>query len=406
MSEPADEPGASFPMPRTCPFGMPPEYQKMRGEGGVTRVRMPDGSAVWAVSRYDLARELLMNEHLSVFRGHAAFPDVTGRGGARGSIQPKGMLTWMDPPEHSVYRRMLMNEFTFRRMGHLREPIERFIDTRIDEVLAGPRPVDLVTALALPVTRKVICELLGIPEEQNDAFNVHLDRVLGAGTSNEDRAASWGAVRSLVGDLIAEREARPADDLISRLVVKYKEAVGAEVDYEVLIGLIMALRTAGHESTAAMISTGLAVLLDNPVQFDQIKADRTLIPGAVEELLRFLSVADRATARVTTADIELGGTTIPAGEGVLVLNASANHDEAVFDDPASFRLRQDSARHLAFGYGIHQCIGQNLARLEIEAVIERLVARVPGLRLAVGVNELTFAQDSLFYSVAELPVTW
>jgi cytochrome P450 len=393
----------SVPMERQCPFGLPPQYARLRAERAVCPATLPTGDEVWIVTSHELSRQLLADARLSVNRGHPHFPHMQSRAGAT-DLRTRGMLSWMDPPEHAEYRRMLINEFTVRRLRTLRPAVQEIAAAHVDAMTSGERPVDLVRALAVPVTQLVICELLGIPEGERAKFNADIDTVLDRAVAPQARLDAWNTLRAYLGDLITRKLADPGDDLISRLARKYQDA--GKADHDLLIGLVMNLRTGGHESTANMIALSVVALLSHPDQLADLRADDSLAPQAVEELLRFFSVGDWVTGRVTTDDIVLGGVRIPKGRGVIVLNAAANHDEEVFAHPATLDIHREAGRHLAFGHGIHQCIGANLARLQMEILLTTLFARVPSLRLAVPAEELAFIKDGAFHGVREVPVTW
>ncbi|MGH3168801.1 MAG: cytochrome P450 [Trebonia sp.] len=393
----------SIPVERQCPFGMPSEYAQLRAERPVATATLPDGDEVWVVTSHEYARQLLADARLSVNRGHPRFPHPLSREGATG-LRTRGMLSWMDPPEHTECRRMLINEFTIKRLRSLRPAVREIVDEHLSLMTGSTPPVDLVQALAVPVTQLVICELLGIPESDRAGFNADINIVLDRAVAPRARLEAWNTLRSYLGDLISGKTAAPADDLISRLARKCGEA--GKTDHDLLIGLVMNLRTGGHESTANMIALSVVALLSHPDQLADLRADGSLAPQAIEELLRFFSIGDWVTGRVTTDDIVIGDVRIPKGRGVIVLNAAANHDQDVFANPASLDIHREAGRHLAFGHGIHQCIGQNLARLELEILLTTLFARIPSLRLAVPAADLTFVQDGAFHGVREVPVTW
>ncbi|WP_246277624.1 cytochrome P450 [Phytohabitans rumicis] len=392
----------AFPVPRTCPFDLPAGYAALRTERPVSRVRLPDGQLAWLVTRYEDVRRLATDPRISADRGHPNSPYtelVTAQG--RAAIAAVGRsLIGLDPPEHGPRRRMLMPEFTVRRVNGLRPHIQRVVDESIAALLAGPRPAELVTALALPVTSTVICELLGVPYADRDFF---LDRAavqVRRDVPPERRRQAGGELRAYLDRLVTGKERDGGDDLLSRLAARRN----AEFDHDQLVGLAMLLLIAGFESTASMIVLGVVVLLEHGGAA-AVPKDPAALGLAVEELLRYLSIVD-TMPRVATADIEVGGVTIPAGDGVLLSFASANHDADTFDDPAGLRLGRGSRQHVAFGYGAHQCLGQNLARAELEIVFRSLFTRVPGLRLAVPLADLPFKRDASVYGLDRLPVTW
>jgi cytochrome P450 len=258
--------------------------------------------------------------------------------------------------------------------------------------------------LSLPVPTQAICELLGVPYEDRSLFDKCTATMVNRASTVEEKVGAVRQLRGYLGDLVTRMDSDPGDDLLSRLVVKYREA--GIFDHDLLSGMAMFLLIAGHETTANMITLGIAGLLENPDQLAALRADDGLITKAVDELLRYFSVADVSTSRVTTADIELGDVVIPAGEGVIVANSAASWDERVFENPETLDINREARRHMAFGHGIHQCLGQNLARTELEIVYRTLFSRIPDLRLAVPVSELSFKADASIYGIYQLPVTW
>jgi cytochrome P450 len=403
LTETTGCPFPSFPMPREDPCRPPAQYAELRAERPVSRVTLPSGDSAWVIADYDLVREFLADPRSSANRAHPNYPSVLPRQPVS-SQQAKGLLTWMDPPEHTAHRRMVVNEFTAKRVAAMAPRIRAVAEDCVDQMLVGTKPVDLVQALSLAVPSRVICELLGVPYSDRELFDKRTVVILSHQSSVEDRMSAWQELRTYLSDLVAAKEHAPADDLLSRLVKKYKDA--GTFDHELLTGLAIALLVAGHETTANMISLGTVFLLRNPDRLAEFREHPETAPAVVEELLRYFSIADYSTSRVVTADIEIGGVVIPEGSGVIALNSAANNDEKVFTDPGRFDPQRDARRHMAFGYGIHQCLGQSLARLELEIVFSVLFQRVPDLRLAVPAEELAYKHNAAFYGIYEVPVAW
>ncbi|MFB7500734.1 cytochrome P450 [Streptomyces sp. NPDC056161] len=399
-----DEAPPAFPMPRACPFHPPTQYAELRENDPVSKVTLPTGRTAWLVTRHDLARKLLADPRVSVDRAHPAYPGVIPQGAAF-TQRPPGFLTWMDPPEHTEHRKMLMNEFTVRRLSALRPRVQESVDECVDAMVAAGSPADLLEHLALAVPTMVITELLGVPYQDRGLFQERTTLIVNLANSPEARTQALREMGSYIGKLIAEKTADPGDDLISRLVKKYQDA--GTYDLAHLTGLVTLLLTGGFETTANMIALGVVALLEHPQERARLVADPSLAPRTADEMLRFFSVSDYATGRVLLEDMELEGVQMRAGDGVLAPNGAANRDATVFQDPDRLDVGRDEARHhLAFGYGIHQCIGQNLAHLELQVAYTRLFERLPNLRLAVPFDELRFKNDTNFYGVHEVPVAW
>ncbi|MFF5563639.1 cytochrome P450 [Streptomyces sp. NPDC012623] len=394
----------AFPMVRTCPFAPPQEYAKLRETEPVSRATLKvNGKPTWLVTKHEHVKEVLGDARVSSNLKLPGYPHQFHI--PEEMLQSvRLMLLSMDPPHHTDQRRMLIPEFTARRVREMRPRIQEIVDERIDAMLASGGPVDLVTALALPVPSLVICELIGVPYEDHKQFEEWSALMMNRDISQEEYGAAVAGLDRYLDQLVTTKENAPGDDLISRFIEKNRaEPVADHTDIVTMARLML---VGGHETSANMIALGVLALLEHPEQLDAVKNDAALLPRAIEELLRFFSISDSGTARVALEDIEVGTTTIRAGEGILALNNAANHDEAVFHDPDTLDIRREARNHLAFGYGIHQCIGQNLARLELEIVYGTLFRRIPGLRLAAPLDELQFKDDAMVYGVYELPVTW
>jgi cytochrome P450 len=387
---------------RGCPFAEPDGYDEIRGNGPVSRVRLGSGAESWAVSSYREAREMLASDAFSVDRQHPNFPQLVP--GLTGDVGFRASIGEMDPPEHGQARRAINGEFTQRRIEAMRPGIQKMVDELIDAMLAGPKPVDLVTALALPVPTIMICELLGVPDEDRATFQARSATMIDLFTPPPDRMAAIGALLGYIDQLVTDKEDNPTDDLIGRQVQKARANGG--VDHKALVELALTLLVAGHESTANMISLGVVALLEHPEQLRLIQREPERMPTAVEELLRYCSLLNPVAYRVVRSDITLGDVLLRAGDSVVALGTSVNRDPEVFQDPDRLDLERTEGRHLAFGYGVHLCIGQHLARAELCIVFETLFRRIPDLRLAVAVEQLSFKSEASAYGLNSLPVTW
>jgi cytochrome P450 len=287
----------------------------------------------------------------------------------------------------------------------MRPYIQGLVDDHLDALLARTGPVDLVADFALPIPSLVICELLGVDYADRDRFQEQTAVLIG---TNSDPAALEQANLEVVGfmtQLVLTKLAAPGDDLLGRLIVRARES-GQELSVEELVTLGITLLIAGHETTANMIGLSTLALLRQPDQLAALRADPGLAGTAVDEMLRYLSIVQFGVLRQATGDLTIGDETIRAGEWLVAALSAGNRDESVFPDPDRIDLRREATAHLAFGYGIHQCLGQQLARVELQEVFARLHQRIPTLRLAVPFEEIEFKNDALVYGVRALPVTW
>ncbi|MCX4545202.1 cytochrome P450 [Streptomyces sp. NBC_01565] len=389
-----------FPQDRTCPYHPPAAYEPLREGRPLSRVTLFDGRSVWVVTGHPEARALLSDGRLSANRQNAAFPTPSRR--FQGLQNRRTALLGVDDPQHNTQRRMLIPSFTLKRTAALRPRIQETVDRLIDEMVArGPR-AELVSAFALPVPSMVICALLGVPYEDHEFFEAQSRRLL-RGPEVADVEDARDQINGYLAGLIARKRTDPGDGLLDELVAQRLET--GETDVEELVSLAAILLIAGHETTANMISLGTFTLLRHPEQLAELRADPALMSEAVEELMRFLSIAD-GMLRVATEDIEIGGVTIRPDDGVVFSTSVINRDGAVFENPDALDWHRPTRHHLAFGFGIHQCLGQNLARAEMEIALGTLFDRLPGLRLAAEPDLIPFKPGDTIQGMVELPVAW
>lgn len=395
----------TFPIPRTGPFDPPADYAELREGPPAVRAVLPTGKTTWLITRYDLVRRILVDPRVSSDRLHPNFPlPVAIPPEAKLRTRAFGRaLIGADPPEHTARRRMVISEFTIRKIRAMRPRIQQIVDDRIDAMLAGQRPADLVAELALPVPSLVICELLGVPYTDREFFQERTKLLINRSTPPDVRMRASEELTDYFDELVTGKERDPGDDLLGRLIRNNEET--QVFDHDLLTGMAFLLLVAGHETTANMISLGTIALLEHPGELDRLRANPELIGSAVDELLRYLTIVE-AGFRVAKEDIDVDGVLIKAGEGLVALAGGANRDDTVFSGADELDLARTNTHHVAFGYGIHQCLGQNLARLELELVFTTLFRRIPGLRLAKPVDELPYKEDATIYGVYELPVTW
>ncbi|MFF7442849.1 cytochrome P450 [Streptomyces sp. NPDC008122] len=391
----------AFPQNRTCPYHPPTGYPRTEEERPLSRVTLWDGRSVWLVTGHAAARALLADQRLSTDSTRDDFPLPTERASAVRRRRRAALLGW-DDPEHNAQRRMLIPSFTLKRAETLRPRIQETVDRLLDAMVAQGPTAELVSAFALPVPSIVICDLLGVPYADHDFFEEQSRRLL-RGPTAADTEDALARLEDYLGDLIDQKRLKPGEGVLDDLVARGSGDGGPE--RRELVQLATILLVAGHETTANMISLGTYTLLRHPERLAELRADPTLVPAAVEELLRFLSIAD-GLLRVAREDIDVEGTVIRAGEGVVFSTSVINRDAAAYSDPDSLDWARSARHHVAFGFGIHQCLGQNLARAELEIALGTLLRRLPGLRLAVPAEEVPFKPGDTIQGMLELPVTW
>lgn len=372
-----------------------PFLAHLRAQGPVHRIRTADSEEVWLVVGHDAARAALTDLRLRNDVRHSAAWEADGvHAVGRNMLQ-------VDPPHHTRLRRLVASQFTARRIEALAPRVQGITDELLDAMVPLGR-ADLVESFAMPLPMAVICELLGVPAVDRKAFSTWSADIVTPGSP--DAAASAEAMTDYLTDLIDDKSRTGGDDLLSALV-------GARVDdgdrlsSEETLGMAFLLLVAGHETTVNLISSGVCALLLRPEQLAALRADRSLLDGAVEEMLRHESPLGTSTYRYTFEAVELGGTTIPAGKPVLVVLGAANRDPRRFPDPDRFDIRRDARGHLAFSHGIHHCLGAPLARLEASIALGSLLERCPGLRLATDPAALTW-RSGLMRGLHHLPVAF
>ncbi|MCW2914435.1 MAG: hypothetical protein JWN52_2503 [Actinomycetia bacterium] len=392
-----------FPMTRAlgCPFDPPPALQ---AQAPISRVRLWDGSTAWLVTGYDDQRALLADPRISSDTTHPGYPHVSA--GARERRKLARTFIFMDNPEHARLRRMVTAPFAIKRVETLRPAIQQIVDELIDVMLAMPKPVDLVESFALPVPSRVICELLGVPYADHCFFQENSKILINRDSPPKAVREAHFKLLTYLDALVTGKLANPGDDLLSRLAVEHVATGEISTHDAAVMGQL--LLTAGHETTANMIALGTLALLQHPDQLAALREvdDPTLTASAVEELLRYLTIVHSGRRRVARADIDIGGVVIRAGDGVILTNETANRDASVFPDPDRLDIHRDARKHIAFAFGMHQCLGQPLARVELQVVYATLYRRIPTLRLAVDLDQVPFKHDGLVYGVYKLPVTW
>ncbi|AGC64468.1 cytochrome P450 105Q4 Cyp105Q4 [Mycobacterium liflandii 128FXT] len=410
LASPSPETAAGipdYPMSRSagCPFAPPPGVMSLAAAKPLTRVRIWDGSTPWLITGYEQVRELFSDSRVSVDDRLPGFPHWNAGMLSTVHKRPRSVFT-ADGEEHTRFRRMLSKPFTFKRVEALRPTIQQITDEHIDAMLAGPQPADLVAKLALPVPSLVISQLLGVPYEDAEMFQHHANVGLARYATGADTVKGAMSLHKYLAELVEAKMANPAEDAVSDLAERVK---AGELSVKEAAQLGTGLLIAGHETTANMIGLGVLALLVNPDQAGILRDahDPKIVANAVEELLRYLSIIQNGQRRVAHEDIHIGGETIRAGEGIIIDLAPANWDAHAFTEPDRLYLHRAGAeRNVAFGYGRHQCVGQQLARAELQIVYRTLLQRIPTLTLATALEDVPFKDDRLAYGVYELPVTW
>lgn len=396
----------SFPMPRTgSPFDPPVEYDRFRQEGPLRKVRMWDGRDAWLVTRMADVRAVLANLHFSNNPAHPGYPFLSP---ARAeTLKNYQTFITMDPPDHTRLRRMLTKDFTQKRMEEMRPGIEKLVDGMIDDMIAKGPPADLVQDLALKLPVTVLSLLVGVPGPDRDQLVKWSADRLNITLEAHKVTQATHAMLQYFDELVRRREQHPGEaaDTVSRLVVEQIQP--GHLSRKAAVHMLDLLFFAGHETTANQIELGVLSLMLHPQQRAELASDPACARNAVEEMLRYHTPTHYHACRVATADTTVGGQPVRAGEGVFALLTAANRDPAVFAQPDQFDIaRKNAPDHVTFSYGIHQCLGQPLARLELQTVFQKIFQRLPRLALAVPFEDISFKKEMYIYGLRALPVTW
>ncbi|TNH28010.1 cytochrome P450 [Micromonospora orduensis] len=384
------------------PFTPPSQYEELRNKCPVSQISMWDGSKAWFVTRQKDVRAVFASEAMSADSRTPGFPLVSP--GSESLVEDNPTFARMDAPEHPRQRAMVNAEFTHKRANELRPQIQQIVDDLLDQMMAKPGPADLVTEFAVQVPARVICLILGIPHEYRDYFQSLTHTICDHYSGEEAIRDANEKLTRFLADVIERKDREPADDLLSRLVVE-RERTG-ELRRIDIISMARVMLTAGFETSGSAIALGMAALFLHPSEMAALREDPSLMPGAVDELLRFTTINHTGIPRAALADTEIGGQQIKAGDGVLAYLPSANFDPEFFDDPETLNVRRKNRGHVAFGYGPHRCLGQHIARVELEVAFETLLRRMPNLRPAVDPQEIRFRRPTSSFGVYELPVSW
>ncbi|MFJ5110963.1 cytochrome P450 [Streptomyces sp. NPDC088551] len=381
-----------------CPFDPPAGLARLREASPLGTMTYPDGHVGRLATGYSTVREIMADPRFSSRYEliHYPFP-----GGPEGPLPPApvGDMIGMDAPEHTRLRRLLMGRFTVRRMRQLAERVEQITMEHLDALERQGPGTDLVAAFAQPIPALVICELLGVPYADHERFQNYAHTLTNMDVSPEERHAAMAGLQEYMAGLVAAKRAEPSDDLLGDL------SRDSDLTDEELVGVGGFLLAAGLDTTANMIAHGTFALLRNPAQAEALRSDPDLAAQAVEELMRYLTIA-HTTVRSALEDVELNGQVIKAGESVTISLEAANRDPERFAEPDVLDLRRKATGHLGFGHGVHQCLGQQLARVEMAVALPALFTRFPTLRLDVPAEEVPLRTNMNIYGVHRLPVAW
>ncbi|THA34339.1 cytochrome P450 [Streptomyces sp. A1277] len=372
-----------------------PHYAQLRSAGPVHTIRTDEFDLAWLVVGYDEGRAVLADQRFG--------KDWRSLPGEGGGASVNANMLGMDPPDHTRLRKLVAREFTSRRIEALRPRVEEITGGLIDAMLPAGR-ADLVDALAFPLPMTVICELIGVPDLDRSAFRKMSNGVIApAGAQEEGEALR--AMGAYLGELIEDKRRAPGDDLMSALIAARHDDDDS-LSPDELVGMAFLLLVAGHETTVNLISNGVRALLAHPDQLAALRADFGLLDGAVEEMLRYDGPVETATLRFARERVETGSRVIERGDPVLVSLAGADRDPGRYPEPDRFDIRRDTQGHLAFGHGIHFCMGAPLARMEGRIALRMLLERCPGLEADPDGAPLDWLPGTLIRGVRRLPVRW
>lgn len=389
----------TLPTGRTCPFDPPRRYRALREDQPVTRLRLPDGELGWLVTSFAEARKVLADNRFGTTLVQVA-PGQSRTFSAEELKAPPGNFAAMDPPEHTRYRKLVAGQFTVKRMNLLADRIREIAGRQLDRMILGGAPADLVAEFTLPLSSQVICELVGIPTDRQGAVQQHAVEALTPSADPEAQPKAFALLYQDLRDLVDLARAGETNGLLGGLA-----GSGSPLTDEELTNIGVLLMVTGHETTSNMLALGVFALLRHPEQLDALRAEPELLPTAVDELLRYLTIVQFGLTRVALEDVQLGDARVGKGDRVIVATAAANRDPAAFADPDRLDVRRPRSPHLAFGFGVHQCVGAQLARAELQMGLAALL-RQPGLRLAVASEDIVMRDTAVIYGVDTLPVTW
>jgi cytochrome P450 len=401
----------TMPVERQHLLDPPLEYHQLREDQPIIRVRFPSGRVGWLVTRFDEGSQVFADPRMSAARPrHDVAPE---EGDDPESNEPTEAVdptfVFMDEPDHSAYRRLLAGRFSPKSIQQRLQPyLDRIVTEHLDamEKAGADGPVDFVEQVALPIPCLVICELLGVPYTDRDQFHHATEMMMDTSKPRAERDSGARWLQDYITGLVAAKRADPASEGLLADLIRSSRQDGSILTDRDLVSIGVLLLFAGHDTTMAMIGLSTLTLLTHPEQRQYLTDNPDKIGPAVEELLRYLTIVQFGLGRTAKEDLEIGGQAIAKGDLVVVAMPAANRDPRAFDNPDTPDFERAMTRHLAFGYGVHQCLGQNVARAELKTILPRLFERFPGLQLATPLDEVEMDTYGTNYGVRKLMVTW
>ena len=399
-TEQSTEAPPAFPQLRDDPLAPPPAYLQWREEAPAKQVTLQNGKTAWVVLRQKEAQEVFEDPTISRDPSQEEFPQVRrGMSFRRNDL----IMNHMDPPLHGKFRKMLAPWFTMKKINEQREDLQKIVDEAIDRLLTFEGPVNFHKEFSLVIPSTVICRVLGIDYANHNDFENFATVITRASSSAEDFAAATKGLFAVCEHLVDESIKNPGGGVLQVLTDKLQ---AGEINREQAVAHTYVLVVGGHETTAHTISLGFLQLFRDPTLAEFLRGNTDRIPDAITEMLRLQAINDGSVARITTKELDLGGVKVPAGAGIIPVMSPSHRDPRAWENPDVFDIDRDNSQHLALGGGIHSCLGQNLARAELEIVFETILRRIPTLRLAGSESDIGFQRDGFVFGVYDLPVTW
>jgi cytochrome P450 len=391
-----------FPRDTARPFLPPPRLSEFQQLDELTDIHMYDGTPATLATHFDDVREIIMSPDVSSDGSRTGYPYVSEA--SRFNRGKRATIDRLDDPEHKRQRSMLAGDFSIKRVRELRPFLDQYIAGLLDGLQAAGSSADLVTDFAELIPAAAIGRMLDLPEEDTDFFLDRVQRWMNDQNEPDDILLALNDITTYFESVVDERTGGSGEDLITRLI--RDQVTPGHLSREQLLLTIHLLITAGFDTTAKTIALGTVALLDHETAWEELRADPSLVPGAVEEIIRYISAAHNSVLRLAQAPLPVGHQVIPAGRAIIASTLAANHDPRHYPDPDRIDIHRNARDHLAFGMGLHQCLGQSLARVELQAVFSVLPGRFPNLEVAIPRDELAWNSTAVIYGVDTLPVRW